>query len=101
MKIHILTIFPEYFESPLKVGLLGKAIEKELIKVNILNLRDYTLDKHRVIDDEPFGGGEGMVFKPEPIYRAILDVKSKNPDTCVVYLSPKGKLFNQKLAEES
>ncbi len=100
MKIHILTIFPEYFESPLKVGLLGKAIEKELIKVNILNLRDYTLDKHRVIDDEPFGGGEGMVFKPEPIYRAILDVKSKNPDTCVVYLSPKGKLFNQKLAEE-
>ena len=100
MKVNILTIFPEYFDSPFKVGLLGKAIKKGLIDIRILNLRDYALDKHKVVDDEPFGGGEGMVFKPEPIYRAITNVKAKDPDTYIVYLSPKGKLFNQRLAEK-
>ncbi len=100
MKFHILTIFPEYFESPLKVGLLGKAIQKGLIKVNLLNLRDFATDKHKTVDDEPFGGGEGMVFKPEPLYRAIQSVKERNPSSHVVYLSPQGKLFNQEIAEE-
>ena len=100
MKIHILTIFPEYFESPLKVGLLGKALQKGLIEVNLLNLRDFAKDKHRTVDDEPFGGGEGMVFKPEPLYRAIQGVKEKNPSLHVVYLSPQGRLFNQEVAEE-
>jgi tRNA (guanine37-N1)-methyltransferase len=99
MKFYILTIFPEYFSSPLKVGLLGKAIERGLIEVEVLNLRDFAQDKHRTVDDEPFGGGEGMVFKPEPLYQAIQKVKEKDPDTHVIYLSPQGKLFNQKVAE--
>ena len=100
LKIHILTIFPEYFESPLKVGLLGKAINKGYIHINILNLRNFAEDKHKTIDDEPFGGGEGMVFKPEPLYKAIQSVKNQNPSTYIIYLSPKGTVFNQKLAEK-
>lgn len=98
MRFHILTIFPEYFESPLKIGLLGKAIRRGLIQVFIHNLRDFTLDKHKVIDDLPYGGGEGMVFKPEPLYLALSKIKELDKETKVLYLSPQGKLFNQKLA---
>ncbi|MFN4196916.1 MAG: tRNA (guanosine(37)-N1)-methyltransferase TrmD [Caldimicrobium sp.] len=100
MRFHIVTIFPEYFSSPLQVGLLGKAIKKGIIDVILHNLRDYTVDKHQVVDDEPYGGGEGMVFKPEPLYRAITHIKEKDPATKVIYLSPQGKLFNQELAQE-
>lgn len=99
MHFHIITIFPEYFESPLRVGLLGKAISKGLIKVSLYNLRDYSTDRHRVIDDEPYGGGEGMVFKPEPLYRAITHIKEIAPKARIVYLTPQGKLLNQKVAE--
>jgi len=100
MKISVLTIFPEYFSSPLKVGLLGKAIDKGLLRVNVVNLRDFAEGKHKVVDDEPYGGGEGMVFKPEPLAKAIETLRSEEEeDTCVVYLSPQGKLFNQKVAE--
>lgn len=100
MRFKILTIFPEYFTSPLEVGLIKKAREKNLIDIEIYDLRDFALDKHKVVDDEPYGGGEGMVFKPEPLYRALTHIKEKDPDTYVVYLSPQGKLFNQKIAEE-
>ncbi|MCS7279389.1 MAG: tRNA (guanosine(37)-N1)-methyltransferase TrmD [Thermodesulfobacteriaceae bacterium] len=100
MQFDILTIFPEYFVSPLKVGLLGKAIEKGLIKVNFYNLRDFSEDKHKGIDDVPYGGGEGMVFKPEPLYKAISFIKEKNPKAYVIYFSPQGKLLNQRLSEE-
>ena len=100
MHFHILTIFPEYFESPLKIGLLKKALDRGLIKVNILNLRDFSEDKHRVIDDEPYGGGEGMVFKPEPLYRALTFLKERYPNVYTIYLSPQGRLFNQEVAEE-
>lgn len=100
MHFHILTIFPEYFESPLRIGLLKKALEKGLIKISLYNLRDFTEDKHKVVDDEPYGGGEGMVFKPEPLYRAITTIKERHPDTYVIYLSPQGRLFNQEVAEE-
>lgn len=100
MQFDIITIFPEYFDSPLKVGLLGKAINKGLIKVNIYNLRDFTKDRHRVVDDVPYGGGEGMVFKPEPLYQAITFIKEKNPKAHVLYLSPQGKILTQKLAEK-
>ncbi len=100
MKFYLLTIFPEYFTSPFQVGLLRKAIERGLIRVEIKNLRDFATDKHRTVDDEPFGGGEGMVFKPEPLYRAITSFKKQEPNLHVVYLSPQGKLFNQRVAEE-
>ncbi len=100
MQFDILTIFPEYFASPLKVSLLGKAIEKGVIKVKIYNLRDFTEDKHKVVDDVPYGGGEGMVLKPEPLYRAISFIKKENPEAYVIYLSPQGKLLTQKLAEK-
>ncbi|MCS7149646.1 MAG: tRNA (guanosine(37)-N1)-methyltransferase TrmD [Caldimicrobium sp.] len=95
MRFYLLTIFPNYFISPSRVGLLGKALEKGLIQVEILDLRDFSKDKHKTVDDEPYGGGEGMVFKPEPLYRAINFVKEKDPQTKVIYLSPQGKLFDQ------
>lgn len=99
MQIDIITIFPEYFESPFKIGLLGKALKKGLLKIKIYNLRDFTEDKHKVIDDEPFGGGEGMVFKPEPLYKAITYIKGIDPSAWIIYLSPQGEVLNQKIAE--
>ncbi len=99
MQIDIITIFPEYFESPFKIGLLGKALKKGLLKIKIYNLRDFTEDKHKVIDDEPFGGGEGMVFKPEPLYKAITYIKGIDPSAWIIYLSPQGEVLNQKVAE--
>lgn len=99
MQFDILTICPDYFTSALKVGLLGKAIEKGLIRVKVYNLRDFAEDKHKVVDDVPYGGGEGMVFKPEPLYKAISFIKEKNPKAYIIYLSPQGKLLSQKLAE--
>lgn len=99
MQIDIITIFPEYFESPLKIGLLGKALEKGLLKINLYNLRDFAEDKHRTVDDEPFGGGEGMVFKPAPLYKAISHIKNLDPSAWIIYLSPQGEVLNQKIAE--
>ena len=99
MRFDIVTIFPEYFESPLSVGALRKARERGLIEINLVNLRDFALDKHRMVDDRPFGGGEGMVFKPEPLYRAISHLRTQgNP--FVVYLSPQGRLLNQEIVKE-
>lgn len=100
MKIDIITIFPQYFDSPLKIGLLEKAIEKKLVEIRILNLRDFTEDRHRVVDDEPFGGGEGMVFKPEPLYKAISFVKEEDPEAWIVYLSPQGEILDQEKAKK-
>jgi len=88
MIFDIITIFPEYFDSPLRIGLLGKAIVKGLVKVRLHNLRDFATDKHRTVDDKPFGGGEGMLLKPEPLYRAIEALKKESPEPWVVYLSP-------------
>lgn len=100
IKIDVITIFPQYFESPLKIGLLGKAIQKGLITIRVINLRDFAEGKHKVIDDEPFGGGEGMVFKPEPLYKAIKFIKDEDPEAWVVYLSPQGEVLTQKLAKK-
>ncbi|AEH44527.1 tRNA (guanine-N1)-methyltransferase [Thermodesulfatator indicus DSM 15286] len=99
MRYDIITIFPEYFESPLEVGAIKKAREKGLITVNLLNLRDFAFDKHKMVDDRPFGGGEGMVFKPEPLYRAIQKVKEEG-HPYVVYLSPQGRVLNQEIVKE-
>ena len=71
MQIYILTIFPEMFESPFGCGLFQKAVDKGVVKVDIRNIRDYTHDKHHTTDDTPYGGGAGMVMKPEPIFEAV------------------------------
>jgi tRNA (guanine37-N1)-methyltransferase len=98
MRFDILTLFPNMFSSPLRESILGKAIEKGLIQIRTINIRDFSLDKHQVVDDAPYGGGQGMVMKTEPIARAIESVKSQNPSVWTIYLTPQGKPFNQDLA---
>jgi tRNA (guanine37-N1)-methyltransferase len=98
MRFDILTLFPNMFSSPLRESILGKAIEKGLIHIRTINIRDFTSDKHQVVDDTPYGGGQGMVMKVEPIARAIEWVKSQNPSAWTVYLTPQGKKFNQDIA---
>ena len=98
MNINIITLFPEIFDS-LNYGLLGQAIDREDIKINILNLRDHQINKHGQIDDKPYGGGEGMVLMAEPLENAIKDIPIDNLGT-VINLSPQGSLFNQKKAKE-
>lgn len=101
MRFDILTIFPDFFESPLKQSILGKAIEKGLIEIGVRNIRDFALDKHKTTDDSPYGGGEGMVMKAEPVVMAVESVmaaSNKNPK--VILTSPQGKKFNQQMAAE-
>lgn len=100
MIFDILTLFPGIFASPLRESILGKAIERDLIRVRIHNIRDYATDKHQVTDDRPFGGGEGMVMKPEPIVRALDTLKEAEPRPWVVLLNPQGRLFHQVVARE-
>lgn len=92
---HIITIFPHIFNSYFKEGLLGKAIKKDLIKVEIRNLRDFTTDRHKTVDGRPFGGGVGMVLKIEPIYKAISAIKKRNKNARVILFSAKGKKLTQ------
>ncbi|MBI5299682.1 MAG: tRNA (guanosine(37)-N1)-methyltransferase TrmD [Deltaproteobacteria bacterium] len=99
MYFEILTIFPKFYESCLKVSLLGKAITSCKIKVNLHNFRDYATDKYHRVDDIPYGGGAGMVLKPEPLVRA-LDAIPKEKKSRTVLLTPRGKLFNQQMAED-
>ena len=97
MIIDILTLFPEMF-SPLKSSILKRAEDKNLIEINIIDIRDFTLDAHKKCDDAPFGGGAGMVMTPQPLYDAIMSVKTENSK--VIYFSPKGKTLKQNLVEE-
>ena len=92
MKINILTLFPEMFE-PLKTSIIGRAFEKKLIDLNIVNIRDFSKDKHKKVDDTPYGGGAGMVMKPDVVYDAYKSLETKNTKT--IYLSPQGKTLNQ------
>jgi tRNA (guanine37-N1)-methyltransferase len=94
LQIDILTIFPEIFESPFQAGLLKNVIEKGLLNLGVHNLRDFTADKHRQVDDTPYGGGPGMVFKPEPVIRAINKIKREG--TVSILLSPQGEQLDQK-----
>lgn len=100
IRFDIITIFPEIFDSYFKESLIKRALEKRLIKINIHNLRDYTTDKHRTVDDKPFGGGLGMVLKIEPIFKAVQSLKSKAQSTKskIILFSPGAKKFNQKTA---
>ncbi|MGQ9706878.1 MAG: tRNA (guanosine(37)-N1)-methyltransferase TrmD [bacterium] len=99
MRFDIITIFPEIFSSFLKTSIIERAISNGLISIYIHNLRNFTDDPHKTTDDYPYGGGAGMVMKPEPIARAIKKTKSDNPSN-VIYLTPQGKLFNQEYAED-
>ncbi|MDP3935535.1 MAG: tRNA (guanosine(37)-N1)-methyltransferase TrmD, partial [Alphaproteobacteria bacterium] len=99
--VHVLTIFPEMFPGPLGTSLIGKALETEKWTCNSVNLRDYAEDKHHSVDDEPFGGGAGMLMRADVIGRAVDAVLSKaGPRISKVYLSPKGKPFTQAKAQE-
>jgi tRNA (guanine37-N1)-methyltransferase len=94
MIFDILSLFPGMFASPLSESILGKAVDRGLITLRIQNIRDFALDRHQMTDDRPFGGGEGMVMKPEPIVRA-LEAMGREPTPHVVLLSPQGRLFHQ------
>ena len=96
----IVTLFPAMFESPLNHSILKKAQEKGLISIVLVDPREYTTDRHRMTDDYPYGGGHGMVMKPEPLIAAIEDVKTKVSQAKVILLSPQGRVFNQALATE-
>src|SRR5438093_2228889 len=98
MLADILTIFPGIFESPLRESLLGRAIEAGILDVRVHDIRDHTTDKHRQVDDEPYGGGPGMVMKPEPIFAAVESL-GRGEKRCIL-LSPAGRRLDQALAEE-
>lgn len=96
-EIDLVTIFPRFFREPLQESLIKRAQQKGLVKVGIHDLRDYTRDRHRTVDDKPFGGGPGMLMKPEPIFECVEAIKR---DAWVVLMDPQGDPLNQKLAEK-
>lgn len=100
MIFDILTIFPGMFSSPLEESIVGKARSRGLIQVRVHNIRDFATDKHQMTDDRPFGGGEGMVMKPEPIVGALRAVAGDGPPARVVLLTPQGRLFDQQTARD-
>ena len=97
MKFDVLTLFPEMFE-PLNSSIIGRAKEKNLIEINLINIRDFSRDKHKKVDDTPYGGGAGMVMMPDVVYDAYKSVEDKNAK--VIYMSPQGKKLTQKKVEE-
>ncbi len=100
MVFDILTIFPGLFDSPLNEGIIKRAKEKGSITVNLTNIRDFAVDKHAMTDDRPFGGGEGMVMKAEPLAAAIKSIKHEEGKTRIILLSPQGEQFTQRKAAE-
>jgi tRNA (guanine37-N1)-methyltransferase len=100
MIFDILTIFPDIVEAPLRQSIIGKAIDRKLIDVRVINIRDFARDRHHATDDRPFGGGSGMVMKAEPLVAAIDRVRDSGPSARVILLSPQGRLFNQQIASE-
>ena len=99
MRIDAVTIFPDYFNA-LELSLLGKARENNLLDVRVHDLRDYTHDKHKTVDDSPYGGGAGMLMKPEPWGEAFDDILDASGETIVIFTSPAGELFKQATAQE-
>ncbi|MCJ7604940.1 MAG: tRNA (guanosine(37)-N1)-methyltransferase TrmD [Dehalococcoidales bacterium] len=100
MRIDVLTLFPQLFEEPFGYGIFKRAIDNGLVSLNLHNIRDYTHDKHHTADDYPYGGGAGMVMKPEPIFEAVEGIKKDTPEMRVILLTPQGRLFSQAVAEE-
>jgi tRNA (guanine37-N1)-methyltransferase len=100
MRIDVFTLFPQVFQPYLETSILHRAIIRELVQINLHNIRDWTTDRHHVTDDEPYGGGGGMVMKPEPIFAAIEGVLGEESDCPVILLTPQGRLLNQSVAYE-
>jgi tRNA (guanine37-N1)-methyltransferase len=102
VRIDILTLFPPMFDSVFSQSIIGRARERQLIDIRVHNIRDYTHDKHHIVDDSPYGGGAGMVLKPEPVFETVEAVKQDIGDESshTILLSPQGRLFNQTIAEE-
>ncbi len=102
MRIDVLTLFPDMFRGPFDESIIKRAVERNIVNIVIHNLRDWGAGKHKVVDDYPFGGGAGMVMKPEPLFEAVEAIKAQGdiPDAPVILLSPQGRVFNQKIAAE-
>jgi tRNA (guanine37-N1)-methyltransferase len=102
MRIDIVTLFPEICRAPLSESIMKRAQENRIVELHIHNLRDWTTDKHHVVDDAPFGGGQGMVMKPEPIFAAVEDLKSQivNRKSQILLMSPAGRRFDQEMARQ-
>ena len=105
MKFTVMTLFPEMVLSGLNTSIIGRAVNAGIISIDAVNIRDYTNDKHKHVDDYPYGGGAGMVMMAEPIYRCYSDIAGKNNDSAekkhrVIYLTPQGRTFNQAMAKE-
>ncbi|MDN6731217.1 MAG: tRNA (guanosine(37)-N1)-methyltransferase TrmD [Atopostipes suicloacalis] len=102
MKIDLVTLFPEMFESPFDHSIIKRAQEDDFVQINTVNFREYGQGKHKVVDDTPYGGGAGMLLKPEPIFEAMDAIEKNAPDTekRVILMDPAGKPFDQKMAEE-
>ena len=96
----VLTLFPEMFSALLGAGIVKRAIERRYILVEPINIRDFAKDRHHTVDDRPYGGGSGMVMKPEPVAEAIRCARKKHPEAYTVLLTPQGRLLNQKVAQE-
>ncbi|TMP91254.1 MAG: tRNA (guanosine(37)-N1)-methyltransferase TrmD [Verrucomicrobia bacterium] len=100
MKIDILTLFPEICRAPLSESIMKRAQENKIVDLRIHNLRDWTKDKHRIVDDAPFGGGQGMVMKPEPIFAAVEELRAQvDEKSKIILMSPAGRRFDQPMAE--
>ncbi|MFW6306319.1 MAG: tRNA (guanosine(37)-N1)-methyltransferase TrmD [Bacillota bacterium] len=99
MFFDILTLFPEMFKGPFDESIISRAREKGLLEINLINIRDYSTDKHNTVDDSPYGGGAGMVMKIEPIYRAWQDLQKKRGDVPVIMLTPQGRKLNQDIVK--
>ena len=95
MRINVVTIFPEFFGEALRTSIVGRAADAGLVEYRVIDLRDYTHDRHRTVDDEPYGGGAGMVMKPEPFFEALDELEPEGP---VVLLSPRGRRFDHQAA---
>jgi len=102
MLIDVITLFPEMFSSPFADSIIKRAIDNKILQINFTQLRDFAFDKHRQVDDSPFGGGSGMVLKPEPMYLAVRNVLSRaeNLNRKIIITDPSGKVFNQSKAKE-
>ncbi len=115
MRIDILTLFPGMFRGPFEESIIKRAVERRLVEINLYNFREWATDRHKTVDDYPYGGGAGMVLKPEPIFRAVEAITGLSfrptpevpqpkrlvpPDTAIILMSPQGRVFNQEIARE-